>query len=650
MKKAIIIFLLAVPLIFQYSNAQVEVKWTKDLAADIIWQEVTALGNLIVSTNNNLVGINTETGEVTWGKTELAGLNRQSFSELPNSPFFTVTTNNSIHVFDQISGGEVFNSRTAGIKTIDDYFLLYNSDAIIVAGKDSGSQPLMVAVKMSDGSISWTLQEKFGRIIAVNELPDNELLIVTLFNNYKLNVTDGNIIWKEASSPEAAQVDKLGALGALMKTAAENMSKDIEFDLRFYRPDNSDIFYLGTQRESQSGMASSSGEPVVTYSNAYYAFNINDGSLIWDKPLEAKGKLAHVAFLKDGILILPDDGNRTKINLFDYKTREGKWGKKGNGIAIKGGIYDYLSTENGMLLVTQTSNNNFLNYLDPSEGIITFDKPIKVSGRVIGILPLSKGILYITTEEMNILDQTTGALKWGKSINTNPELTAEHEGKIYAFDTKSRTIKFVDLSNETTGDLSTVQLKFNGGESPKKIEVMNDGVFVYSDQNVAKFGFDGTLKFQEYYPAPRESGWKRALLYAEAVRGAYIGAQAYYVSGAMAAIEDPVRQEDAVAGEIVSQIGNAYGELGDQASSYAKEAFKQANARQKATTATRDHMLIMAKPDKAIELLQVNKRTGKVDASIDLGKDREPIYAVDDVTGMVYYCSESKTLTCYKLY
>jgi outer membrane protein assembly factor BamB len=627
--------------------AQVEVKWTKELPADILWQEVTSLGNLVVSSNNQLVGIDNETGSVRWSKPEHAGLERGAFSELPNSPFFTVTASNSLHLIDQMSGDEVFNSFNAGINTIEDYFLLYNSDAILMAGKDIDGEPLMVSVKMSEGSVSWTLKEKFGRIIAANELGNDELLMVTLFNNYKLNASTGNVIWKEVNSSESAQTDKLGEFGALLKSAAEAMTKDMEIDLRYYRPAGSDVFYLGSQQESQSSMTSSGGEPVINYSNVYNAFNIHDGSMVWDEALEAKGRLSQVVFLDNGILVLPDDGNRTKINLYDYKTRAGIWGKNGRGIAIKGGIYDYLEADDGILLVSQTASNNYLNYLDPNSGAITFEKPVKVEGMVIGIVPLSSGILYITTESMNILDQASGTLKWSKTVNTAPQLTAEYDGKIYAFDSKSSTLKVVDKNSETVNELSSTQLKFEGKEVPRKLEVMNDGIFIHSDQNVAKFSFDGSLLFQAYYPAPREAGWKRALLYAEAVRGAYIGASSYYISGAMAAVEDEVRQDDAITAEMVSQIGDAYGELGAQASHYASSAFKQANARHKATMSTREFMLIMSKQDKDIQLLKVSKSTGEVEGRIDLGKDREPIYAVDDVTGQVYYCTDNRALTSY---
>lgn len=627
--------------------AQVEVQWNKQLPTEILWQEVTALGNLIVSSREELIGFNTETGDISWGSHAFGNLGREAFEELPNSPFFTVTTNNTLHLIDQFSGKEVFNSANAGLQEIASYYLLYNSDAILVAGTDHGGRPLMVSVKMSDGSLSWSMNEKFGRIVAANELGNGELLIVTLFNNYKLNADTGDIIWKEVNSKEAAQANKMGKLGALLKQAAENLSKDMDIQLNYYKPEGGEVFYLGSQQERQSGMTSSSGTTTVNYTNHYNAYNINDGSLVWNEELKVNGALGQVSFLDKGLLVLPDDGNRTKINLFDYKTREGLWGKKGRGIAIKGGVYDYLDSGDGILLVSRTANKDFLNFLDPKVGAVTFEKPVKVDGTVVGIVPLANSILYITTASMNILDQSTGTLKWKKSIQTSPRLTAEHEGKIYAFDYKSGLIKVVDKATEQVQDLSHAELKFQGKESPRQLEIVQDGIFLHSDQNVAKYNFDGSLSFQEYYAAPREPGWKRALLYAEAVRAAYIGAASYYVSGAMAAAEDDVRQEDALAGEVVAQVGYAYGELGDAASSYAGAAFKQASARHKATTHGRDFMFIMSKQEKNVVLLKVSKKTGKVEGEINLGKDREPIYAVDDITGQVYYRTEDAQLTSY---
>jgi hypothetical protein len=41
--------------------------------------------------------------------------------------------------------------------------------------------------------------------------------------------------------------------------------------------------------------------------------------------------------------------------------------------------------------------------------------------------------------------------------------------------------------------------------------------------------------------------------------------------------------------------------------------------------------------------------TGKVEGSIDLGKDKEPIYAVDDISGQVYYLEDNNVLTSYQV-
>lgn len=629
---------------------QVDMKWNKKMGSTIQWQEVTTLGNLIISSGESLSAIDSETGDVIWSKREHANISKDFYEELPNSPFFSIENKSVFLLIDQFTGDEVFNSASAGLKEIQDYFLLYNSDAILVAGNNSVGDPVMLSVKMSDGSLSWTVNEEYGRIIATNELGNDELLIITLFNNYKLNTKTGNIIWKKSTSKEAEKVNKMsGAFGKLIKEAANNMTQLVDIQLEYYQKPEGDVFYLGSQQERPFNTTTSSGEPIMKYTNNYMAYNISDGSRVWEEDLEAKGMLGHVVFAENGLLVLPNDGNRTKINLFDYKTKEGKWGKKGRGIKIKGGIYDYMETDDGILLVSQTSSNDFLNYLDPNAGVITFDKPVKVNGSVVGIVPLSKSILYITTESMNILDQSTGSLKWKKSIQTTPNLTAEHDGKIYAFDFRSGTVKTIDKETEEVKELSTNSIDFQGKETPRQLEIVENGVILNSDQNLAKINFDGTLEYVEYYPAPREAGWKRALLYAGAARATIISAQSHYISGALAKAGREIGKKDKKTAGAVAQIGNAYSDLGSVASSYAGSAFKRANARINATKTARDFMFIMSMRNKEVVLLKVSKITGKIEGEIALGNDREPNYSVDDITGQVYYLKNNNEFISYQV-
>ncbi|MEL7426215.1 MAG: hypothetical protein AAFN81_24695 [Bacteroidota bacterium] len=70
------------------TSAQVEVKWEKEMPGNILWQQVTTLGQLIVETDAGLIGVDTETGETKWTQNGLANLPQGAFVELPDSPFF----------------------------------------------------------------------------------------------------------------------------------------------------------------------------------------------------------------------------------------------------------------------------------------------------------------------------------------------------------------------------------------------------------------------------------------------------------------------------------------------------------------------------------------------------------------------------------
>lgn len=628
-------------------QGQINETWSARLESEILWQEVTSLGNLIACTNQGLVGINPETGDKIWVLNQFAGLPRENMVPVEQSPFISVATADATYLLEPFGGKIVFDSKKANVGEIDsEHFLYWNNGILIVGKKVSSADPIMVMADMASGEVRWTIEEKVGRVVAVNELSATEILLVTLFNNYKINGQSGEIIWKKTNSKEAESLNNMGAFGNLLKAAAEKASEDMEFNLEYYMHPDGDIFYIASEDKNEQTMGQTT---TITYSNIYNAYKVDDGSMVWSAPLEVNGKIGQVVFEKDGIIVLPDNGNRTKINKFDYTTKEGKWGKKGNGIAIKGGVYDYTVTDDGILLVTQAGDNNYLNFLDPQQGIVTFDKPVKISGHLVGTLTLPKGIFYITNEELNILSPATGELLLGKSVQTTPALTAEDGDNLYVFDLKEDVLKVISKSEATIKNINAEAIKFQGKEVPSGIELRESGILVSSEQNMVLIGYDGKIIYTKYLDPPREPGLKRALLYAQAARAAYIGAVSYYASGVMQAAAPEVSKDDAMTGAMVDAIGQAYGQLGDAAADFAKSSFRQANARFKATAQGRDFMIILSQRDKLIGLVKVNKDTGEEEGSIDLGKEREPEYAVDDVMGKVFLRVGSNTLVSYKL-
>ncbi len=644
MKKLLFVIL---AIFYQYSTAQVHQSWNADLGGQILWQEVTPLGNLIVSTEKSLQGLDPETGKYLWSLGEFGGLSRENYQNLLNSPLFSITKGEFFYMINPFTGDVVFDSKKVGINDLKYQDVLFKTNGVLIAGEKAGTKdPVLLMVDLTSGNVLWTKDEKFGSIVAVNELSNDMFLLVTLFHNYKIESKTGNVVWQNATSKETAQLENMGTLGTLMKNMAESMAEDMEIEMRFYRHHEKDIFILATQDERSSSFSSSD---VVYYENSYYAYNISDGSMLWNDPITVNGLIGEVIFSGDNIIILPDDGNKTKINKFDLTSKNGLWGKKGKGINIKGGVYNYIPTDKGYLIITQSGSNNYLNVLDPELGIMTFEKPVKVNGTVVGVVNVPKGILYITTEEVNILNPATGSLLFEKSVTTHPALTADENNQIYAFDTKQGVMKVIDKSSGALRTLSRSEIKFEGREAPRGIELRDEGIFIHSEQNVAMIDYDGNLKFQNYFPAPKEPGLKRALMYAQAVRAAYIGANSYYASAQLKKVEDDVKAEDPVSGAIVEGFGKVYGQLGDAATDFALRTFQQANARIKATAQGRDFLIVLSRMNNDNLLIRVNKDTGKMEGSIDLGKDRTPEYAVDDVTGQVYLKMSIAEVVSYQL-
>jgi hypothetical protein len=140
----------------------------------------------------------------------------------------------------------------------------------------------------------------------------------------------------------------------------------------------------------------------------------------------------------------------------------------------------------------------------------------------------------------------------------------------------------------------------------------------------------------------------RALLAAQAVRAAYIGAAAGVYSAAFAQGE---QQSSDPAGKAIGQeFSRGFGELSNAAFAYSSNAMKQFNARYKASMSTPDFMMMMTKQEKkGNQLVQVSKTNGQILNAIDIKNDKEPEYEVDQIYNYVYYRPSSSEIVCYKL-
>lgn len=631
-----------------FAHAQLIESWTTDLDGNLVFQKVTATGNFLVSTSGSLTAYDPDSGTKLWSNADFASLAEEQLTEINGSPLLLINASGSISILDPFTGKEKFNSTKAGFSELKFQQMMYQTNGVLIAGTKGESDPAMTLVDLATGNQRWEIDEKFGKLISAKEFSEKEMLVIALFNAYRINSDDGSIVWKEATSAEAARMQDAGALGALLQGVSEKMAADMDFVVKYFPQPKKNRFVIGAEAKKEL-TSHTSDEPTIVFENNYTAFDMTDGRRLWEESVTLKGKLGELAFYKNGVILLPDDGNRTIINYVDFDSGEGQWGKNGRGTKIKGGVYDYIETSKGLLLISGKGSNTFLSFLDPASGELTFDKPVKVSGDVVRTFESGAGLGFVTTEEFDILNTTSGELVLSSTLNTQPSLVDDKDGFLYVFETKKGLVYRVDGNSGATEELTSDKLKFDGREDPKSLELRDNGIFVSSDQNVALFDYSGKLVYQNYYQAPGESGLKKTLLVAQAVRAAYIGANAYVAAGTLQAAAPAVTEEDAVSGAMVEGFGRMYEDLGNAASDFAKESLKRATQRFRATAEGRDFLIMLSKTGDGNALLKVNKNTGQVDASISLGKDKEPRYAVDDVMGKVFLPQGDSQIACYDL-
>lgn len=642
-KKIIALFFMLVSLSV---NAQIREDWSSSFEKAINWQMVTALGNYIVHTNSGLYGIDHASGAIIWHNPGFTSLQEASFSELENSPFAKVETSTGLYFINTFDGNTVFSSSDSGVKKVKDHFVLYRSNSIIVSGKSGEGENIAVGVDIASGKVLWTSKEDFGRIVEIVELTSSELLGITLFKNVRLKSRTGEIIWSVENSEESKQLSSMGGFGKLLQKAAETITEGEEMNLDFALHPSMKYFVIGTEAENDNISMSSASSNITTYTSSYRAYDIANGELLWSKPVSVDGQLGHSTWVGENLLILPFGRNNSRVNLIEMQTGEGLWGKKGKGVTIKGGIYSYTPTDDGMLVVTTRNDKNFLNYLDTKNGAFTFDKAIKVKGYVGYTLTTDHGILYATENEMNIVNTSTGELFWDKDIKSHYHLVERDGERLYFFNDKTQSVGGIDLASGQVTMSGSSPIDFKEGEGPTGIEIRDSGILLSADQNFALYDFEGNQVYQAYFPSPREEGWKRALLYAGTIYTGYVSAVSGMASGAFQNAGNQFSPES-VEGQTFASIGQSYGEMSASAGEVAGMAFNAANRRFKATEQARDYVMVLTKSDAGIELAKVDKDTGTGEKSIFLGKNRRPNYAIDLVEGIVFLESDKTFIKKY---
>ncbi len=654
--KALFLPVLALLLTASNTFSQNKPLWESELSAPIQWQKVTSLGNVIASTGTSLQGIDPATGKVNWTLNNVQYTIEDNFENISGTPFFSVVDNKgAMFIIEPFEGKILFSSTQAGLEKISSKYFLYKNSAILLLGYAPGQKaPSMVMVDMNTGTKSWSKDGEFSKIVSCIDLGNDEFIVSTLFYVYKMGVKSGDVKWKKCID---VKMEKMGALFSLMDKGAGNSSlgnKEINSALLTteFAPD---MVFMCAQKESQKTTTGSDGKKVTTveYSSLYNAFKISSGDYAWAALVEIKGKMGLLVPDKGGLIITHGtfNMNNSAVNMLNYNSGEQMWGKKGNGLSVKGSPGGSAIVNGKLIISSNNDRNSFLYSVNTSSGIMDFEKPAKISGSIEYLETVGNNLLVATEEEIDLYNASTGEFSFAKPVRGNRNTIVSNEKTVYMFNTKDDMLYSLDKSSTVAKGITKVPVKFEGKETVTKMEIREKGVLLSSDQNIALVDFNGGLVFNKYYPAPDQPGWKKALLFANAVYGAYATAVYGYSSAVYGAVSSSItvkNSTDKVVKDVTGAMSNAYGVGANSAMSFTKKCVETANKRFKASATSNSSMFMMVElGKKQYGLVQISKETGEKVATIDMMKDKTPSYDLDILENAVYYKSGDKKLQGY---
>jgi hypothetical protein len=415
------------------------------------------------------------------------------------------------------------------------------------------------------------------------------------------------------------------------------------------------VIYVGAEEtQTMTGADGSTEHQYATTS--YQGFRTSNGEAVWNRPTRFNKPMnALVIPLEQGLLVSEGDANKGKLQLLEYDTGAGLWGNRGKGIEISGQVLDYAFAGSNLILTTgydsiwANKDTEYLLYvLDTAAGTFRFEEPFKVKGRMLSTELTEQGLVYVTTHEINVFDPATGTLKNAPVLRSKEPLVTVHDGRtVYAFNSTDGFVYAFDRESGAITRFSQAPFEFPEHDSARSLDVVDGQVVLLGWQTVAGFAPAGNLAFSVHHPAPRDPAWLRSLAWAEGIRAGMASAYAGAYSAAAASVAADTA-EGSFEHELATELEQGFGTLQQGYQGLATEYVNFARRRYEASAESRDFAFIMTQDDeRRVSLAQVSKRDGRILGQIDLGRDKEPDYQVDDVQGLVFYRPAASVINAY---
>jgi len=303
-----------------------EPMWTLTTEADIEFQRVTPLGNLLVGTDDGLMGIDPATGTRQWMRDDVKKLKGCNYEEISNTPYGLLDlgegvggTQRRVEVIDLATGEKRWDSEALPMNSSQGLYQAPQKRMLVMFGTPKkGTKSVVVGVDTETGEMKWQQDAMFKKPLVLYEVKgsgkffkrmtvdggqgpvfdtdDTMILFVSADGPMKIDLATGNVIW-------VASDLKLKAVPAV--------------------------------RSGHAQMMIGAGTLFIPYGKELYGVDVASGAPKWKKPVKTKGIVTQMRMTDAGLLVrgIPGVGKKGKrdgkafIDLLDPATGESKWKK-----------------------------------------------------------------------------------------------------------------------------------------------------------------------------------------------------------------------------------------------------------------------------------------------------------------------------------
>lgn len=617
-----------------YSQKAENPENTYDLGSKINEMTLTVGGVLVVATNDGLVGIKPTDNKPIFKFTNFGQLKPEETEYVPASPYIVVSQGANSKfaglvktkraVIDFVKGKVLFNSEDLNWTQIYTCNVVLPQNKLIVSGfqksdkKYESQVPKIAVYDLNTGENDYSFfLDKPGRVglakdFSVTGTPlmlQRSILIPTAQGIIAMN-HQGEELWKSG----------IKNVGWMVASSSE---KEIYAFEGVNNGSNTRIHKIGE----------------------------NDGAELWKDDRKVKGLVSNFEILPQGIAIVsnvqPKGGSglsklaaakeQSHIAFLSASSGEDLWEKAPK---TKGYVQHFYTTKDGILFGIHEGGINKISF----DGAPLFKKPLKTGANILVMAESPQGLIYITGEDANIVNLSTGETVWNKPLKYKKAASVAS-----TFDSKNNRylivadgkIKAIDANTGEVSDLANC--KFEEKEDPTTIQIRDGGIFLSANQNMAMVDFNGKEKYNVYHKSPGRSTFGK-------IMGGVLAVTSTALAVSMSASAGANRTGFGSVNDLSSY--NDYGKdakrAADMFSGIASASFDYLSTRFKATSATENSQFILTKLNDGVGLVKVNKDSGKLDKEIILN-DKKPEYEVDEFAGYLFYKANDKTVYTYNL-